>query len=61
MKTDFIRSRRVVVTTTNKRALDTLLGETTDAIEIIGKPYDFEQVVKAVEAQVTAVAAGSGD
>ena len=45
MKTDFMRSRRAVVTTTNKRALDTLLGETTDAIEIIGKPYDIEQVV----------------
>jgi CheY-like chemotaxis protein len=61
MKTDFMRARRVVVTTTNKRALDTLLGERTDAIEIIGKPYDIEQVAKAVEAQVTAVAAGSDD
>ena len=53
MKTDFMRSRRVVVTTTNKRALDSLLGEQTDAIEIIGKPYDIEQVVKAVEMAVT--------
>ena len=35
MKTDFMRSRRVVVTTTNKRALDSLLGERTDALEII--------------------------
>jgi CheY-like chemotaxis protein len=59
MKTDFMHSRRVVVTTTNKRALDQLLGERTDAIEIIGKPYDLEQVVNAVEAAMTESTAGS--
>jgi DNA-binding NtrC family response regulator len=59
MKTDLMHSRRVVVTTTNKRALDQLLGERTDAIEIIGKPYDLEQVIDAVEAAVTETAAGS--
>lgn len=57
MKTDFMRSRRVVVTTTNKRALDSLLGERTDAIEIIGKPYDLDVVVRAVESAVTEIAA----
>ena len=36
-----------VVTTTNKRALDELVGP-TNTIEILGKPYDIEQVVQAV-------------
>ncbi len=36
-----------VLTTTNKPALDKLVGE-TEAIEIIGKPYDLDRVVAAV-------------
>lgn len=39
--------RRYVVTTTNKRALATVVGE-TEAREIIGKPYDLEDLVAAV-------------
>jgi DNA-binding response OmpR family regulator len=41
------RARRFVLTTTNKRALDELVGETS-AIEIIGKPFDIEEVTGAV-------------
>lgn len=36
-----------VVTTTNQRALEELVGR-TGAVEIVGKPYDLEAVVDAV-------------
>jgi len=48
-----IRSSEVVhglpfiITTTNKPALDSLVGP-TEALEIIGKPYDLDAVVAAV-------------
>jgi len=42
-----VQQCRFVLTTTNKPALDQLVGE-TEAIEIIGKPYDLDQVVAAV-------------
>jgi CheY-like chemotaxis protein len=58
MRTDLMRSRRVVITTTNKRALDLIVGQRTDAMEIIGKPYDLDQVMRAVEAAATEVATG---
>lgn len=40
---------RFVLTTTNKPVLDKLVG-TTEAIEIIGKPYDLDRVIGAVRA-----------
>ena len=42
-----VKGRQFVITTTNKPALDKLVGE-TEALEIIGKPYDLLQVVEAV-------------
>ena len=42
-----VQTCRFVLTTTNKPALDKLVGA-TEAIEIIGKPYDLERVVEAV-------------
>lgn len=36
-----------VVTTTNQRALESLVGK-TGAVEIVGKPYDLSVVVDAV-------------
>ena len=41
-----------VVTTTNKRALDELVGP-TDSIEVIGKPFDLDHIVQAVRRAVT--------
>lgn len=43
------QSCRFILTTTNKPALDKLVGE-TEALEIIGKPYDLDRVVAAVRA-----------
>jgi CheY-like chemotaxis protein len=37
----------VVLTTTNKHALDTMVGS-NDAFEIIGKPYDLNHLADAV-------------
>ena len=44
-----VKTRRFILTTTNKPALENLVGE-TEALEIIGKPYDLLQVVEAVRA-----------
>jgi DNA-binding response OmpR family regulator len=38
----------LVLTTTHKQHLDALAGQDTGAFEIIGKPYDLEEIVSAV-------------
>jgi CheY-like chemotaxis protein len=40
-----------VVTTTNQRALEGVVGP-TDAVEVIGKPYDLHRVVDAIQRAV---------
>ena len=42
-----MQGRRWVLTTTNKRALDELVGD-TGSFEILGKPYDLDRVTTAV-------------
>jgi CheY-like chemotaxis protein len=42
-----LKKHQFVLTTTNKPALEQLVGE-TEALEIIGKPYDLRQVIDAV-------------
>src|SRR5262249_8997895 len=48
LDSESMRGRKVVVTTTNKKRLDELVGP-TDAFEIVGKPYDLDQIVSAVK------------
>jgi CheY-like chemotaxis protein len=38
----------IVLTTTNKKNLDALVGHETGAIEVVGKPYDIELIVDTV-------------
>src|SRR5258708_38469789 len=42
-----LKKHQFVLTTTNKPALEQLVGQ-TETLEIIGKPYDLRQVVDAV-------------
>ena len=46
-----MRGRALIVTTTHKANLERLVGP-TEAIEIVGKPYDLDQVVTAVQRAV---------
>ena len=39
----------MVLTTTHRQHLHDLAGEPVDAIEILGKPYDLQAIVDAVE------------
>ena len=42
-----LRSCQFIVVTTNKRALDALVGE-TGGLEILGKPMDLDALIQAV-------------
>ena len=48
---DVMQGRRLVITTTHKANLESLVGP-TEAIEILGKPYDLEEVMRAVKRAV---------
>src|SRR5215213_3021736 len=39
----------IVITTTNKQRLESLADQATEAIELVGKPYDLELIVASVE------------
>jgi DNA-binding response OmpR family regulator len=51
MSSDVMQGRKVVVTTTNKRRLEELVGsDASGVLEIVGKPYDLQQIVAGVKA-----------
>jgi len=46
--------RGLVLTTTNKNRLDEVVGADSTAIEIVGKPYDLQQITAAITAALRA-------
>lgn len=42
--------RGLVLTTTNKERLDETMGQDSEAVEIVGKPYDLDQIKVAIHA-----------
>jgi len=47
-----MEGRGLVLTTTNKRRLDEVVGADSEAFEIVGKPYDLDQIKDAIHAAV---------
>jgi CheY-like chemotaxis protein len=47
-----MRQRAVVITTTHKEHLERLVGESTGAVEIVGKPNDTYEVLEAVKREL---------
>ena len=47
---DVMRGRGSVLTTTNKNRLDEVVGADSDAIEIVGRPQDVQQIRAAITA-----------
>ena len=45
-----MEGRGLVLTTTNKNRLDEVVGADSAAIEIVGKPYDLQQITAAITA-----------
>jgi DNA-binding response OmpR family regulator len=51
-----MQGRGLVLTTTNKRRLDETVGSDSEAFEIVGKPYDLDQINAAITAALKRVA-----
>jgi DNA-binding response OmpR family regulator len=45
-----MQRRGLVLTTTNKKRLDEVVGADSTALEIVGKPYDRQQITAAITA-----------
>jgi DNA-binding response OmpR family regulator len=55
-----MQNRGLVLTTTNKRRLDEVVGTDSEAIEIVGKPYDLAQIRDAIVAALRRIDGLSG-
>ena len=44
-----LEGRGLVLTTTNRQRLDEVIGEDSEAFEIVGKPYDLNQIKGALD------------
>jgi DNA-binding response OmpR family regulator len=51
-----MEGRALVVTTTNKARLDEAASRESEALEIVGKPYDLTQIKRAIDAALTRIA-----
>jgi DNA-binding response OmpR family regulator len=51
-----MQGRGLVLTTTNKARLDETVGNDSEAFEIVGKPYDLDQISAAIAAALKRVA-----
>jgi DNA-binding response OmpR family regulator len=45
-----MEGRGLVLTTTNKERLDETAGKDSEAFEVVGKPYDLDQITVAIHA-----------
>jgi DNA-binding response OmpR family regulator len=52
-----MKRRGLVLTTTNKLRLDETVGKDSEALEIVGKPYDLAQIKAAISTAMTRVVA----
>jgi DNA-binding response OmpR family regulator len=48
LKASAMEHRGLVLTTTNKARLDEEAGKDSEALEIVGKPYDLDQIDRAI-------------
>ena len=51
-----MEGRGLVLTTTNKVRLDEAVGADSEAFEIVGKPYDLNQIKVAIQASLKRIA-----
>jgi len=50
-----MEGRGLILTTTNKERLDETVGADSGAFEIVGKPYDLDQIKTAIQAALKRV------
>jgi DNA-binding response OmpR family regulator len=56
-----MEGRGLVLTTTNKQRLDETVGGDSKALEIVGKPYDLDQIRGAIQAALNRARLGVRD